>query len=584
MAQVAPRTVNPDLFPIAVLIDELRHDDPQTRLNAVQQLEHIASALGPARTRSELIPFVMEANDDNDTVLAATADKLGMLVDSVGGPEHSLVLIRPLEDLLMLEEATVRDKALASLIKVFNRMPTKHVADAGVQLVTRLASNDWFVARICACTLIPEVSHRTFSEELLRAFLELCDDETPMVRRAAILSLPEVAKETPSGKQRDLLDALRRLARDDQDSVRIQTIPVAMNLAQNVFKTPQDCYNALFPEIRSCADDPSWRVRVTLATAIKEIIAFTPQKHQQQVFDMFMKLLADSEAEVRSTAIKRLSDVCSFRPADRSLLTQFIPSLNKLVRDDSDQVRTALAEALPRTCPVIGPALSADSLLQFLLKLLRDSNTSVRLKVLGHMDLIAPQIKLEELSPCVLPAVMELSSDREWRVRIGVLEQSTHLAKSLGHELFIEELMSVVLKWLCDPVFKVREAAAAVLSDLAVELGPEATVEHILPQLSDLARNSNYLYRMTTLMGCVSLSQSLSPALVGDKILPVVKQLVNDSVPNVRFNVAKALKAIAVRLPRRAEAVGAPLRTLMADADKDVRFFAKEAIVNLDSS
>jgi serine/threonine-protein phosphatase 2A regulatory subunit A len=200
------------------------------------------------------------------------------------------------------------------------------------------------------------------------------------------------------------------------------------------------------------------------------------------------------------------------------------------------------------------------------------------------MDLIAPKIKLEELSPCVLPAVMELSSDREWRVRIGVLEQSTHLAKSLGHELFIEELMSVVLKWLCDPVFKVREAAAAVLSDLAVELGPEATVEHILPQLSDLARNSNYLYRMTTLMGCVSLSQSLSPALVGDKILPVVKQLVNDSVPNVRFNVAKALKAIAVRLPRRAEAVGAPLRTLMADADKDVRFFAKEAIVNLDSS
>lgn len=581
MAQIAPRTVNPDLYPIAVLIDELRHDDVQTRLNAVQQLEHIALALGQNRTRSELIPYLIDSHDENDIVLGAVAEKLGFLVDAVGGPEYAHILLRPLEDLLMLEDASIREKAMASLSHVLSRIPTKNLVEHGHQLLIRLATNDWFVARVSACALIPEVAHRAFSDELLRTFVELCDDETPMVRRAAMVAIGQIAKEIPSSKHRDLLDALRRLARDDQDSVRIITIQTAMSLARDIFTTPQDCYNALFPEIRSCADDPSWRVRVALTDSIKEVISFTPAKHQQQVVDMYIKLLSDNEAEVRTIAVSHLADVASFRPADRTFLNQIIPSLNKLVRDDSDQVRIALADSLAKTCPVVGPALTADSLLQFLLKLLRDACTQVRLKVLANLGLIAPQLKIEDLSPCVLPSVMELAVDRQWRVRIAVLEFSSQLAKHLGHKLFIEELKPVVLKWLCDPVFKVREAAATSLASLASELGPDETVEHILPQLVDLSRNSNYLYRMTSLLGCVSLSQSLPAKMIVDKLVPIAKALVKDPVPNVRFNVAKTLKAMANQLPKKVamEAVGSSLRCLTTDSDKDVVFYAKEALI-----
>lgn len=46
------------LFPLAILIDELKHDDVLLRLNAVRRLSTIAVALGPDRTREELIPFL----------------------------------------------------------------------------------------------------------------------------------------------------------------------------------------------------------------------------------------------------------------------------------------------------------------------------------------------------------------------------------------------------------------------------------------------------------------------------------------------------------------------------------------------
>jgi serine/threonine-protein phosphatase 2A regulatory subunit A len=41
-----------------VLIDELKNEDIQQRLNAIRKLATIAKALGSEKTRSDLIPFL----------------------------------------------------------------------------------------------------------------------------------------------------------------------------------------------------------------------------------------------------------------------------------------------------------------------------------------------------------------------------------------------------------------------------------------------------------------------------------------------------------------------------------------------
>ncbi len=57
---MARDSADDSLYPIAVLIDELRNEDVQLRLNSIKKLSTIALALGVERTKSELIPFLTD--------------------------------------------------------------------------------------------------------------------------------------------------------------------------------------------------------------------------------------------------------------------------------------------------------------------------------------------------------------------------------------------------------------------------------------------------------------------------------------------------------------------------------------------
>ncbi|KAI8005934.1 Serine/threonine-protein phosphatase 2A 65 kDa regulatory subunit A beta isoform [Camellia lanceoleosa] len=97
------------LYPIIVLIDELKNDNIQLRLNSIRRLSTIARALGEERTRKELIPFLSENNDDDDEVFLAMAEEFGMFIPYVGRVEHTHVLLSPLETLCTVDETCVRD-------------------------------------------------------------------------------------------------------------------------------------------------------------------------------------------------------------------------------------------------------------------------------------------------------------------------------------------------------------------------------------------------------------------------------------------------------------------------------------------
>ena len=127
--------IDEPLYPIAILIDELKHDDIQLRLNSIRRLSTIARALGEERTRKELIPFLSENNDDDDEVLLAMAEELGVFIPYVGGVEHAHVLLPPLETLCSVEETCVREKAVESLCRIGTQMRESDLVDWFVPLV-----------------------------------------------------------------------------------------------------------------------------------------------------------------------------------------------------------------------------------------------------------------------------------------------------------------------------------------------------------------------------------------------------------------------------------------------------------------
>ena len=82
----------------------------------------IATALGPERTRGELIPFLTDSNEDEDECLLAKAEEMTNLITKVGGPEHVHCLLDPLENLNTVEETVVREKAIEAACVVGRAM------------------------------------------------------------------------------------------------------------------------------------------------------------------------------------------------------------------------------------------------------------------------------------------------------------------------------------------------------------------------------------------------------------------------------------------------------------------------------
>ena len=131
------------LYPIAVLIEELRNEDIAARLASIAKLPTIALALGVERTKSELIPFLTDSIYDEDEVLLSLAEQLGRFVPLVGGAQEAHILLTPLESLASVEETVVRDTAVESLKAIANEMSPEHVEQYFVALIKRLTQGDW---------------------------------------------------------------------------------------------------------------------------------------------------------------------------------------------------------------------------------------------------------------------------------------------------------------------------------------------------------------------------------------------------------------------------------------------------------
>ena len=95
-----------------------------------------------------------------------------------------------------------------------------------------------------------------------------------------------------------------------------------------------------------------------------------------------------------------------------------------------------------------------------------------------------------------------------------------------------------------------------------------------------MARDQNYLHRMTCLFGINVLAEACGPEITATMMLPIVLGMATDNVANVRFNVAKTLARITPILDASVtqSQIKPCLEKLNSDSDFDVRYYASEAM------
>eukprot|EP00887_Chlorella_sp_A99_P004032 scaffold11.g4032.t1 len=591
------------LYPIAVLIDELRNEDVALRLNSVKRLGTIALALGEERTRRELVPFLNENSDDEDEVLLVMAEELGRFVPLVGGAEYAHFLLLPLETLSTVDETVVRDKAVESLVTVASTMPQRDIMEHFVPLIKRLASKEW-TARVSATRLFapayPRVDEGVHAD-LRATFVRLCKDDTPMVRRAAAQSLGAFAEVVaPECVSAELVPVFRELTQDEQDSVRLIAVEACGPLAGVLPREQVEA--AVLPVMQQFAADKSWRVRYNVAQQVPALAAVLGGKATRaELLPPFVRLLRDGEAEVRAAAAGRISGVCQLlSPED--VAAAVVPAVRELAGDASQYVRAALAGTVMELAPRMGKAATIEHLLPVFLSLLRDEWPEVRLAVIGKLEAVNAVIGIELLAQSLLPAIEELAHDKHWRVRLAIIGHVPLLAGQLGAEFYEAKLGPQCLQWLQDPVYCVRQAATDCLAALAHEFGPDWARDHVVPQVLALVAHKNYLYRITVLGAVAALAPVVPRDTLAASMLPAVVSCAKDRVPNIKFNCAKMLERLAPLVDgplvdqaslagllrgrgasvgfggRGALAIKPCLAELAADSDQDVRYYAARAL------
>jgi serine/threonine-protein phosphatase 2A regulatory subunit A len=76
------------------------------------------------------------------------------------------------------------------------------------------------------------------------------------------------------------------------------------------------------------------------------------------------------------------------------------------------------------------------------------------------------------------------------------------------------------------------------------------------------------------------MGDALGPVILGSRVFPTLNQFSTDKVPNIRFNVAKALERLGalVDAPTQTAAVRPILARLATDEEPDVRYYAQRAL------
>ena len=382
--------VNEEMAYVEKLIEQLKHDDLTQRVAASNQIARISRALGPERTREELIPFIIDSTDDEDEFLQSIALNLKDFSPLVGGVQFSYIIFEVFEVLAAVEDNWVRDAVVNSIEFILQSFNEENILEIFVPFLKNLALNDWFTTRITAANLFHIIYKKLpiNDQKVARSiFFGLCYDAVPLVRRVAACNLSKLVPElSPVDIKTELLEPLLRLSTDEQDSVRIQCctncavissfLPIELKLAK------------ILPIISSLSSDKSWRVRWSLANNIHKIYSDIGSEFtKESLISIFESLLLDYEAEVRSEALLNIPKIVIYIKKD-VLLNNFVPCLNRLVSDPSEFVRYSLGGVIADIAGALGKDDTINFLLPLLLLLLRDENSDVIAKYYQFYELV----------------------------------------------------------------------------------------------------------------------------------------------------------------------------------------------------
>uniref|UniRef100_A0A8C7T290 Protein phosphatase 2 scaffold subunit Abeta n=1 Tax=Oncorhynchus mykiss TaxID=8022 RepID=A0A8C7T290_ONCMY len=453
------------LYPIAVLIDELRNEDVQLRLNSIKKLSTIALALGVERTRTELLPFLTDTIYDEDEVLLALAEQLGNFTMLVGGPEYVHCLLPPLESLATVEETVVRDKAVESLRKISQE-------HSPVDLEVHFEP----------LTLVMPTLRQAAEDKSWRVRYMVADKFSELQKAVG----PEITKN-------DLVPAFQNLLKDCEAEVRSAAAKKIKEFCENL---PEDSRETIImTHILSCVkelvSDTSQHVKSALASVIMGLSTILGKDNTvEHLLPLFLAQLKDECPEVRLNIISNLdcvNEVIGIRQLSQSLL----PAIVELAEDAKWRVRLAIIEYMPLLAGQLGVEFFDEKLNTLCMAWLIDHVYAIREAATCNLMKLVEKFGAEWAQNTIVPKVLGMANDPNYLHRMTTLFCINSLSEACGQDITTKHMLPVVLKMSNDQVANVRFNVAKSLQKIGPVLDSNALQTEVKPVLEKLATDTD---------------------------------------------------------------------------------------------
>jgi serine/threonine-protein phosphatase 2A regulatory subunit A len=337
------------------LLEDLKNPETKIKINAIHNLREISFALGRERTRKELLPFLISCIDEEeDEALVELAKILGNFIDCIGGINYIKELFNILEAILIVDDPNIRKETINSLKKTINQVEKiEFIENDIMEIIIRLGENENINQKISSLYIIififPKLSEKN-KEIVLNIILKFCKDETISLKKEVLNLIPEITQYLQINFIQKIISIFLE-DKNDTTHIDIMNIIVSMKNLNNL----SEIMDYLEKVLTKLACDNNWRVRLTVCDKLYEILSF-PQitnKIKQTSIEIFVKLLEDSEAEVKNICCLRLEDMTKVLYKEDNF-DRILKGIKKLEKDNTTYVRGALASNLLKICPFIG--------------------------------------------------------------------------------------------------------------------------------------------------------------------------------------------------------------------------------------
>jgi serine/threonine-protein phosphatase 2A regulatory subunit A len=369
-------------------------------------------------------------DEEDEEGLVELAKVLSAFLDYIGGRQHAGHLFKILEMLLVVDDHFVRNEALISFKFILSQVsPSDHESEL-MELIKRLCKGDASCLQISGLHLISTL-YTYFKNEnraILKAYINsLAKTEYPMLKKEVASSLKDLA---------GLLDAeticgiILLFQKDSNDTIRIPIMDVLVALKFNSeFQLVQDFVAKVIPEL---ASDESWRVRLTVADKISDLLGYPYISSflKSVCVETFAKLFTDSEGETRNVCCIKLENVAELIGREDSF-DKILVELKKVEKDETSYVRSSLASSLLRIAPLIGKTKTNDFVFPVFLNMINDESHEVRMTLIKNLDRLHEVINIDMFVQSIIPSLLEIAGNKSWRVRMQITESIPVIARIL---------------------------------------------------------------------------------------------------------------------------------------------------------